>query len=153
MRIARALPAVAAVAALAACGSHAASPAAAAPSAPASCHQQYTAWKTGPARAEAEKLTPALNAVQSAASSDDIALMSSGLKQAGSIAHRLQAYPIPACADPAGYWKQILADIRASGDNAGTAAGLAGLLAAEVPLKKVPGLEGQMQTELKSTAG
>lgn len=104
------------------------------------------------ARAEAEKLTPALNAVQSAASSDDIALMSSGLKQAGSIAHRLQAYPIPACADPAGYWKQILADIRASGDNAGTAAGLAGLLAAEVPLKKVPGLEGQLQTELKSAA-
>ena len=46
----------------------------------------------------------------------------------------------------------MLADIRASGDNAGTATGLASLIAAEVPLKNVPALETKLTAELKSNA-
>ena len=117
------------------------------------CHQQYQAWKTGPAKAQAGKLTSALTAIQTAASSDDTPLLQSGIEQAGSAARQLQAYPIPACADPAGYWNQTLADIRAAGDNAGTSTGLGGLIAAEIPLKKVPPLETKFDAELKTTAG
>jgi hypothetical protein len=119
----------------------------------ASCRQQYQAWKTGPAKATAKQLVRALNGVQAAGNSDDINLMRGALRRAGILAHQLQANPIPHCADPAGYWPQTLADIRASGDNAGAASGLVGLIAAEVPLKKVPPLEHKLQAELKGTAG
>jgi len=44
-------------------------------------------------------------------------------------------------------------DLRpADGDNAGPASGSVGLIAAEVPLKKVPPLERKLQAELKNTA-
>jgi hypothetical protein len=148
----RALPALAAAAALTACGTQAASTSSAAtPAASASCAQQYHAWKYGPARAQGKRLAKALESVQSAGSSDDMALMGAGLKRSGRLAHELQAYPMPACADPAGYWKRSLADIRAAGDNAGTATGFMGLIAAEVPLKKVPALERKLSAELKTT--
>jgi hypothetical protein len=120
---------------------------AAAPVATASCHQQYMAWKTGPADAEGKKMESALNAIQAAG--DDMVTLQSGLKHAGAIARQLQAYPIPSCADLGGYWKQILTEITAAGDNAGTATGLT---AAEVPLQKVPALESKLTMELKSTA-
>jgi len=119
----------------------------------ASCRQQYQAWKTGPARAKAKQMITALNGLQSAGKSDDINLMRGALRRAGMLAHQLQAYPMPHCADPAGYWAQTIADIRAGGDNAGAATGLVGLIAAEVPLKKVPPLERKLRAELKTTAG
>jgi hypothetical protein len=132
---------------------HPAAAAAASAATTASCRQQYQAWKTGPARAKAKPLVTALRGLQSAGKSDDINLMRGALRRAGMLAHQLQAYPMPRCADPAGYWAQTLADIRAGGDNAGAATGLVGLIAAEVPLKKVPPLERKLQDELKSTAG
>lgn len=149
----RALPALAAVVALTACGTHTAGTTTAAlgTTAPLSCHQQYRAWKTGPARAEAKKLASALKSVQSAGASADLVLISSGLKRAGRVAHQLQGLPMPACADPKGYWTRMLADIRASGDNAGTASGFMGLIAAEVPLKKVRPLTTKLGTEIKHT--
>jgi hypothetical protein len=150
----RALPALAAAVSLTACAAQttaSSAPTSAAPATPASCHQQYKAWKTGPAKAEAKKLAGALKSVQSAGASDDLVLIESGLKRSGRIAHQLQALPMPACADPKGYWKRSLADIRASGDNAGTASGLMGLIAAEVPLKKVPPLTTKLGAEIKHT--
>ena len=114
-----------------------------------SCRQQYQAWKTGPARAKGKQLTRALNSVQSAG--DDINLIRTRLRRAGIVAHQLQAYPMPHCADPAGYWARLLADIRAAGDNAGAVTGLVGVVAAEGPLKKVPRLERKLQRELKTT--
>ena len=151
----RALPVLAAVTAvsLTACGTHTtADTTTSAPSAtPASCHQQYKAWKTGPAGTEAKKLVSALKSVQSAGASADLVLISSGLKRTGRIAHQLQGLPMPACADPKGYWTRMLADIRASGDNAGIASGLMGLIAAEVPLKKVRPLTTKLGAEIKHT--
>jgi hypothetical protein len=61
----------------------------------------------------------ALNGLQSAGKSDDINLMRGALRRAGILAHQLQAYPMPRCADPAGYWAQTVADIRADGDTPG----------------------------------
>lgn len=121
----------------------------AAAAAPVSCHQQYQAWKTGPAKAAEKRLAKALDSLQSAG--DDLVLTTDGLKRAGRIAHQLQAYPMPACADPAGYWKKTLADIRASGDNASTSSGLGAVLLAMAPLKKAPALEKKLGAELKTT--
>lgn len=148
----RALPALAAAAALTACGTHTASTtAAAAPAttAPPSCHQQYTAWKTGPARAKAKQLTSVLGALQSAG--EDLVLLTDALKRSARVAHQLQAYPMPACADPAGYWRKMLADIRAGGDNASTSSGLSAVILAMAPLKQVPPLERKLGAELKAT--
>ena len=149
----RALPALMAALAIAGCGGQrATSSGHTAAASPPSCHALYHAWQHGPARAEGKKLTAALDAVQSASSADDITLMASGLERAARWAKALEAYPMPACADPHGYWRQILALVRASGDNAKSAGnGLLGLLAAEVPLKKVPALETKLKAELKST--
>lgn len=116
---------------------------------PLTCSQQYAKWKTGPAQAEGKKMEAALSTVQHA--NDDIVTINTGLKEAGADATQLEAYPMPACADPADYWKQTLADIKASGDNAGSATGLAALIAAEVPLKNVPALETKLTAELKTT--
>ncbi|MGH3171342.1 MAG: hypothetical protein ACRDN0_36460 [Trebonia sp.] len=63
----------------------------------------------------------------------------------------LRRYPMPACADPHGYWKAVLARIKAAGDNAGTNSGLFGLLVAEAPLRGVPALENKLDAELKKT--
>ena len=119
--------------------------------APPSCKQQYTAWKHGPALALGKKLTGALDSVQTAASSEDLPDMTAGLKTAGTAATALRRYPMPACADPHGYWNAVLARIKAAGDNAGTSSGLSGILVAEAPLQSVPALENKLDAELKKT--
>ncbi len=116
-----------------------------------SCKQQYSTWQHGPARAPGKKLVAALNAVQSAATSEDFPVTLAALKTAGIAAADLGRYPMPACADPHGYWNAMLARIRAAGDNAGAASGLSGLLLAEAPLKDVPGLQAKLDAELKRT--
>jgi hypothetical protein len=143
----------------AACGTHpatATAPASAAAAhsaaaAPLSCKQQYKAWKNGPAKPVGKKLTTELNAVQAAGGSEDIPAVLAALKAVGKTAADLERYPAPACADPHGYWKKILARIKAAGDNAGADSGLTGLLLAEAPLKAVPALEKKLAAELKRT--
>jgi hypothetical protein len=148
----RAFPALAAAVVLTACGTQTADTATTA-TAPAtnaeSCHQQYDAWKNGPARAKAKQLVKALDSLQSAG--EDLVLMTDALKRSARIAHQLQTHPIPECADPKGYWKKTLADIRAGGDNASTSSGLSAVILAMAPLKQVPPLEHKLSTELKRT--
>ena len=111
-----------------------------------SCKQQYHDWRYSPA---GKKLKADLAAVQSASNTEDIPAMLATLKTAGADAAAMT--PAPACADPNGYWKRILARIKAAGDNASTASGLTGLILAEAPLKAVPGLEKKLAAELKRT--
>lgn len=119
---------------------------------PLTCKQRYDAWKTGPARSQAEQLTADLKKVSAAGSAEDIRALTSTLKTAGADATTLEQNPMPACADPGGYWEQMLARIKAAGDNAGSASGLGGILLAEAPLKQVPGLEQKLSAELKQAA-
>jgi hypothetical protein len=121
------------------------------PAAAPSCKQQYKTWKYGPARPVGKKLTATLKAVQSAGATEDLPATLAALKKAGKTAARLESYPMPACADPRGYWEKILARIQAAGDNAGAGSGLSGLILAEAPLKDVPGLEAKLSAELKRT--
>jgi hypothetical protein len=121
---------------------------------PLTCKQQYTAWKTGSAGALAKSTFGADDAALTAAGkSEDIPAMDAALKKFGSDAAQLQAYPMPACADPAGYWPQMLADIKAAGDNAGSTSGLGGLVTAMAPLQKLKQLEAKLSAELVRTAG
>jgi hypothetical protein len=60
---------------------------------------------------------------------------------------------MPHCADPHGYWPQMLTHIRAAADNAGSGSGLGALMLAMVPLKQIPGLESKLGTELHHTLG
>jgi hypothetical protein len=113
------------------------------------CKKQYAAWKYGPARPIGKKLTKALNSIQAAGDDEDIPELTSALKKSGQAAAALRNYPMPACADPHGYWDKSLARIKAAGDNAADGSGLGGLLTAEAPLKDVPGLQAKLEAELK----
>jgi hypothetical protein len=119
---------------------------------PLTCKQQYDAWKTGPTHAHGMQLDADLSKVSAAGNAEDITALTSALKTAGADATTLEQYPMPACADPGGYWAQMLARIKAAGDNAGSASGLGGILLAEAPLKQVPGLEQKLTAELKRAA-
>jgi hypothetical protein len=116
------------------------------------CKQQYDAWKTGPARTRADSIEADLNKVQSAANAEDVPRLNSALKAAGRDAAALDAYPMPACADPKGYWAQILGYVQAAGDNAGTSSGLSGLILAMAPLQKIQGVQAKLTAELDKDA-
>jgi hypothetical protein len=147
-----ALPAAAL--ALAACGGTPSTPATSAGTpvahtAAQTCKQQYDTWKTGPAKAGASKIDAALKKVGSAASAENVPELNSALKAAGGDAQALEAYPMPSCADPKGYWAQMLGYIQAAGANAGTSSGLPGLMLAMAPLQKVTGVEAKLTAELR----
>jgi hypothetical protein len=116
-----------------------------------SCLQQYRLWSSGPAHAAGENLTAALNILQAASSASDIRATSAALKRAGVAARTLAQSPIPACADPRGYWRAVLAGIQDAADNAGWSQGQGALTAAEVALKRMPALERKLAAELRRT--
>jgi hypothetical protein len=120
---------------------------------PLTCKQQFAAWKTGPAHALAASFKGDGNALQSASNSEDIPQTEAALKKLGDDAAQLEQYPMPACADPASDWTQILAGIKAAGDNAGSTPGLAGLLTAMAPMQHVKALETELNAELERTVG
>jgi hypothetical protein len=120
---------------------------------PLTCAQQYANWKNGSANALGKQLEKDASAVSTAGKSEDITEMDAGLKALGADATALEAYPMPQCADPAGYWMQYLADMKAAGDNAGTASGLGALLLAEAPLKNLSSIQSKLSAELAQTAG
>lgn len=136
--------------------SHATSPASIAAgsgSNPLTCKQQFKDWQTGPAKAAAQSVKTDGNALDSAANSEDIPATDASLKALGNDAVKLEAYPMPECADPAKYWTQLLAGLKAVSDNANSAPGMAGLLAAEAPMEHVKSLETKLDAELKRTTG
>jgi len=120
------------------------------PAAPVSCTAQYKAWQHGPAKAAALTFAADMRKAQNAAGVQDIPQITAAMKQAGKDATALQAYPMPACADPAGYWHQLLASVRAAADNANMG-GLGGLALAEGPGRKAETLIGKLGAELRRT--
>jgi hypothetical protein len=92
-----------------------------------------------------------LHALQAAANAEDIKLLDAALVRAGHDAKPVEAYPPPRCADPHGYWHQILTGLQAAADNASTGSGLGALLLAIPPLKNVKVAEKKLTAELKQT--
>jgi hypothetical protein len=101
----------------------------------AQCAAQYRAWQGDPAaQAAARSLSGHLTDLDLAAAVPD--------------ARTLEALPMPACADPAGYWAQIMRRIIAAGDNSGLGIGY---IAEQT--QAITGLEGKLGAELKRTTG
>jgi hypothetical protein len=84
------------------------------------CRQQYAAWKTGPAAAEVKAWLADLQKMTSEANVEDFPATDAAIKAAGGASVTLQAYPMPACADPARYWQQALSYVSAAGTEPGT---------------------------------
>jgi len=106
------------------------------------CPREYTAWKQGPAG----KLTGTLNAVATASSASNMPALNAALKEAGPAVLRAARYPIPACADPKGYWMALMMHVN-------SAAGSAKPTSVKLALKGVPKLERELRTELRTTVG
>lgn len=135
--------------AVTACGSGGGS-APAAPPLP-SCLQQYRSWNSGPSHAAGEELVAALNEVQAASSTANIAITGGALRQAAAAARTLAHYPIPRCADPNGYWRAVLVQVQAAAQRARTPNGPGTLAAAAGELKAMPALDRELAAELKRT--
>lgn len=144
-----------ATAILAACGSAAGPGAAPAHSAkPLSCKQQYAQWKHGPARAAAKHLVAEVRGLQTVAQVANIPATRRAIIKLGPAAKAVQAYPMPKCADPAGYWPKYLALIRAGAENARVGRNsLTAVMLALVPLKALKPLQRKLSAELRQTAG
>jgi hypothetical protein len=139
----------AAVAGLAAC-SHSAAPTAASAShsataVPVSCGQQYRTWAHG----HGKGLMAALKAVSSAEAAGDAQVLTAALKEAKPAVARAARHPIPACADPRGYWDVLLMHVNAAIASTASAGSATSVRAA---MEDVPKIEHKLTAEVKSTA-
>ncbi len=136
----------AAVVGLAAC-SHSASPTAAPTNhasvrVPVSCSQQYKTWKYG----QGKGLIATLDAVSSAETAGDTQVLTATLKKTRSAVSWAAHHPVPACADPRGYWGVLLMHVTAAAANTHSASSV------RAAMETVPEIEHQLTAELKQTA-
>ncbi len=136
----------AAVAGLAAC-SHAAAPAAAPashrnPPVPVSCSRQFDTWQHGPGKG----VIAALHAVSTADTVGDSHALTAALQKARPAVARAARHPVPACADPMGYWDVLLMHLSAATVGGSSAS------SARAAMTGVPKIEHELAAELKHTA-
>ena len=119
-----------------------------------SCHQLYVNWRLHSGQLPIiTRLQSDVTNMVSAANAQDIPLTRSDMVKLGADARQLQAYHMPACADPQGIFPKWIAALVAVGDNAKSVTGLGSILLAVAPLKQVRTLTTQLHNELHQTAG
>ena len=138
-----AVVAVAAAAGLTAC-THAAAPVAAPAGqqsvrVPVSCSQQYSTWTHG----QGKGLIATLDALSSAARAGDTQVLTAKLKTTKSAISLAARHPVPACADPRGYWDVLLRHVSAAA-NTSSASSM------QAAMKGVPEIDRQLTVELKA---
>ena len=141
-----------AVAGLTACSNTAAPAAPATPAAasashgsvrvPVSCSQRYNTWRHGQGRG----LIAAFDAVSSAETAGDTQVLTATLKKTRPAVSWAARHPVPACADPMGYWDVLLMHVTAAAASTGSASSM------RAAMKGVPKIEHQLTAELKQTA-
>ncbi len=109
----------------------------------ANCIQQYKAWKQGPGKG----LAAALDAVGSAETSGDVHALKAALKRAKPALAKASRHPLPACADPKGYWTVLMMHVNAAVASTGSVATLTAVM------KDVPTITRELNTELKRADG
>jgi hypothetical protein len=109
------------------------------------CPKLYDSWKAG----SAKEIIAAVNAVASASLVNEIQVQVAALKKAEPAVGTAGNYPIPACADPKGYWTALLLHVNAAAASVNKSAGTASIT---VALKSVPLLERELNAEVKRTA-
>lgn len=120
--------------------------------APLTCARQYQAWKHGPALRPWHAAEAALRQVASAGKVTDVPAITAAIRRLGPAARQLRRYPIPRCADPAGYWAQILDLLSSAADDASTGTGAGAAMLALVPLREIPPVTRKLAAELHFTA-
>ena len=133
----------AAVAGLTAC-SHATAPTVAAAGSPSvrvpvSCSQQYKTWTHG----QGKRAIAALDAVSSAETVGDTTVLTARLKKNRQAFSQAARHPVPACADPRGYWDVLLMHVAAAA-NTGSASSM------RAAMKGVPEIDHELTAELKA---
>lgn len=157
--LALAVASAAAVAGLAGCSSHAATPLAAPTSAQvgtqpatapqagtqtvsaANCGKQYKTWKNG----NGKGLVAAVTGVGTAAATGNTQVISVALKKAKPALARAARYPMPACADPKGYWGVLLMHVNA-------AASAQSESSRRAAIKGLPAVERALKAETKGVS-
>ena len=111
--------------------------------APISCSQQYRTWTKG----EGRGVMGALNSVTSAATARDDQALTAALRHAKPAVVKGPRPPIPACADPRGYWDPLLMHVNAAAYNKGSKSG------ARAAMHDVPELMHKLAADVRKTAG
>jgi hypothetical protein len=109
---------------------------------PVSCRQQYQAWEQG----KGTGLIAALHSVSVASAAGDVRVLTVALKKAKPAVARAARYPVPACADPRGYWSVLLMHVNAAVASKGSAS------SARAAMKDVPKVEHELTAEIQATA-
>jgi hypothetical protein len=142
-RLALLAAAGAAAVGLAGCGGHGGSGATpVAQHAPVTCKQQYRAWSHGSGKG----VMDALHGVSTAATAGDGKALTAALKHAKPAVARAARHPIPACADPRGYWNVLLMHVNAAADTTGPAS------SARAAVQDVPKVMGRLEAGVKQAA-
>jgi hypothetical protein len=119
--------------------SHSAISPTASPTAQVNCHQLYHTWEYGPGKG----LIPTLHAVSVASTAGDPQTLTVALSKASSAVARAARYPMPACADPKGYWTTLMMHVTAAVASKNSAA------STHAAMKDVPRIEQGLTAELK----
>jgi hypothetical protein len=132
----------AAVLGLTACSGGGAAPAAAPGTAPVpvSCTQQYQTWEQG----KGTGLVATMHTISVASTAGNTRVLTAALKKAKPDVTRAARYPLPACADPRGYWGVLLMHVNAAVSSKGPTS------SARAALKGVPTIEKELTNELKA---
>ena len=112
------------------------------PITPVSCSQQYRTWNHG----EGKGVMDALKAVTSAASARDARVLTTALHQATPAVAKAAKHPIPACADPSGYWNVLLMHVNAA------VASKASTSNVQAAMQDVPKIHSKLVDEVKQIA-
>ena len=119
----------------------------------AACAQQYHAWQNGPAHSAIIKFEAAQQVLATDSSSGRPALIAAALNIFGQAAAALEGFPVPACADPHGYFATLLSQVVTVADEVGPEATLTDLQQAISQLGSVFSLESDFTAEAKQTTG
>ena len=109
---------------------------------PVSCSQQYRSWNQG----EGKGVMAALNAVTSAATARDAQALTAALHQATPAVAKAARHPIPACADPRGYWSALLMHVNAAASSKASASNV------QAAMHDVPTIHNKLVDEVKQIA-
>lgn len=110
---------------------------------PVSCGEQYLIWTHGAGHG----VMHALAAVTSATAGSDTHALAAALKKARPKVARAAEQPIPACADPQGYWSVLLMHVNVAVGADGSSSSV------RAALRDVPKIHHQLLSEVKQAVG
>ena len=117
----------------------------------AACAQQYHAWQNGPAHSAIIKFEAAQQVLAKDSSSGHPALIAASLNILGQRAAALASFPVPSCADPRGFFANLLSQVVTVTGQVGPDATVADLQQAISQLGSVFSLESDFTAEVKQT--